>query len=103
MGAGELHPFTPDWCMAPSETLKEWMEENGVRPGTMAAACAGRDKPRYATAKRMVEEVLARQPLTGDHAAVLARGTFIPARFWLAMEHNYRAGLAAGLKDASDD
>ena len=39
----------------------------------------------------------------GDHAAVLARGTFIPARFWLALEHNYRAGLAAGLKDVTED
>lgn len=99
----EFHPFTPDWCIAPSGTLKEWMEENGVRPGTIAAACAGRDKERYDAAKRMAEEVLARKPLTADHAAVLERGTFVPARFWLALEHNYRAGLAAGLKDASDD
>lgn len=103
MSDRELHPFTPDWCIAPSETLKEWMEENGIRPGMIAAACAGRDKERHDAAKRMVEEVLARQPLTEGHAAVLERGTFISARFWLAMEHNYRAGLAAGLEDVSDD
>ena len=43
--------------------------------------------------------MISREPLTPHHAEVLARATQIPARIWLALEHNYRAGLAAGLKD----
>jgi hypothetical protein len=96
----EMHLFT---CIAPAETLREWMQENGVHARLIATACAGRDEGRRDAARRLVDDVLDRQPLTEIHAAVLARGTFIPARFWLALEHNYRAGLAAGLKDATPD
>lgn len=92
-----------NWCLAPSATLREWMEDNGVKARLIATAWAGRDNERRAEALRMVEEVLDRKPLTEAHAAVLERGTFIPARFWLALERNYRAGLAAGLKDVTED
>jgi hypothetical protein len=88
-----------DWCIAPSETLKEWMEDNGVPPRLIAAV---HGRARHAEALSLVTEVLDRKPLTEAHAAALERGTFIPARFWLALERNYRAGLAAGLTDASD-
>lgn len=99
----ELHSFNPDWCIAPAATLQEWMEENGVSARLIAATCAPRGDHRVALAEAMVTQVLDRQPLTGAHAAVLERGTHIPVRFWLALEHNYRAGLAAGLTDATGD
>jgi len=103
-GKRELYPFKPDWCLAPAELLREWMGETGVSARLIAATCAPRaDKERRDAAARMVDEVLDRQPLTADHAAVLERGTHIPARMWLALEHNYRAGLAAGLKDVTPD
>jgi plasmid maintenance system antidote protein VapI len=51
----------------------------------------------------MIEQVLARQPLTEEHARLLDKSTGIPARFWLALEHNYRVGLAAGLRDVTED
>ena len=86
--------------MAPSALLSEWIKESGVRP-YLIAACWSRDRERKDAAQALVQEVLDRKPLTEDHAAVLERGTFIPARFWLALEHNYRAGLAAGLKDCT--
>lgn len=94
-------PFEPDWCLAPAATLREWMEETGVSARLIAATCAARGDPRREEARRMVEEILDRKPLTVDHAAILARGTGIPGRMWLALEHNYRAGLAAGLTDAT--
>jgi hypothetical protein len=50
----------------------------------------------------MIQQVLDRKPLTVQHALLLSSGTHIPVRFWLALEHDYRAGLAAGLKDATD-
>jgi hypothetical protein len=97
------YPFSPDWCIAPAETLREWMEENGVSARLIGATCAPRDDPRRQAAEYMVGEVLRREQLTEDHAAVLERGTHIPARMWLALEHNYRAALAAGLKDVTSD
>ena len=50
-----------------------------------------------------ITEVLDRKPLTADHAKMLAHGTLIPARFWLALEDSYRARLAAGKTDVSWD
>jgi hypothetical protein len=102
-GDRKLHPFNPDWRLAPAATLREWMREQGVSAGLIAATYAPRDDLRRDAALRMVGEVLTRQPLTEDHAAVLARGTPIPARMWLALEHNYRAGLSAGLKDVTPE
>lgn len=88
--------------MAPAAALSEWIEENGVSP-RLFGSCWSRDKDRKAAAIALVQEVLGRKPLTEAHAAVLERGSHIPARFWLALEHNYRAGLAAGLKDMTGD
>ena len=99
----EPHEFRPDWCIAPAEHLREWMEDNGVKPRLIAAIWSGRDEERKTAALALVQEVLDREPLTEAHAAVLARGTFIPARFWLGLEHHYRTDLAAGLKDMTDD
>jgi hypothetical protein len=97
----ETRPFAPDWCLAPSETLKDWLSENGMSPRVLSVACGGRQHKPAALA--LIAEVLDRKPLTQLHADCLARGTQVSARFWLALEHNYRAGLAAGLKDVSED
>lgn len=98
------HPFNPDRCLAPAAQLREWMDDNGVGAYLIAACCALRhDTERRDAVERMVEEVLDRKPLTEAHAAALERGTHIPARMWLALEQNYRAGLAAGLKDVTHD
>ncbi len=93
------YEFRPDWCMAPAAPLREWLDENGLSPRVAVAMvpCHRRDE-----AVTMIEQVLDRQPLTDEHARVLEQGTGIPARFWLALEHSYRAGLAAGLTDVTD-
>lgn len=111
------YPWKPDWCLAPSETLKDWLSENGISPRVLASACGSLceheiphpppgtrscREARKQAGLALITDVLERKPLTEVHAECLARGTFVPARFWLALEHNYRAGLAGGLKDASD-
>lgn len=84
----DLIPFDPDWCIAPAATLREWTEENEGAVWTAAQA-------------RTVREVLNREPLTAGRAAVLQDATGIEAKFWLQLEHNYRARLAAGCKDVT--
>jgi hypothetical protein len=96
----ETYPFKPDWVLAPSETLRDWLSENGMSPRVLSVACGG--KKNKVAALELITEVLGRKPLTKIHADCLARGTFVPARFWLNLEQNYRAGLAAGLTDASE-
>lgn len=105
------HPFTPDWCIAPACTLQELMEERDTSLRVLASLCV----PYRATttvaglsalindAADRIQEVLDRKPLTPAHAGLLHHGTGVSARFWLALEHNYRAGLAAGLTDVSHD
>ena|SRR6266704_4201432 len=100
---GVVHEFKPDWVIAPSETLAEWMHENGMSVRVFAAGAVA-PGPRPVTRERaaeLVRDVLNRRPLTAEHAACLARGTGVSAEFWLNYEHNYRAGLAAGLIDTS--
>ena len=92
--------FAPDWCLAPSETLREWLEDNGLSV-RVAVACAA-SRPDRDAAAAMVQEVLDRKPLTRQHAELLFAVTGVSVQFWLNYEHNYRAGLAAGLVDASD-
>lgn len=82
-------PFAPDWVCCPGETLAEWFTythfprtvatKHGIEDGTLTRLLNGDE------------------PLTEDLARKLLNLTFIPAPFWLALEHNYRAGLAAGL------
>ncbi len=93
--------FRPDWTLAPAATLREWMRENGLSVRVLAVAAAG--KWHKGAAAEVIQEVLDRKPLTEEHAKVLARGTGIPASFWAGFEHNYRAGLAAGLADVTPE
>jgi plasmid maintenance system antidote protein VapI len=88
-------PFDPDWCVAPAATLRAWMKEKAVTSQHLAVRCAGAaDLTGYA--RDLIADVLGRRPLTTRHATALARGTGIPATFWLRLEENYRADLATG-------
>jgi plasmid maintenance system antidote protein VapI len=95
------YEFKPDWTIAPGAMLRFWLEENNLSPEVLAVTCGGR--AYKATALALITEVLDRKPLRELNALCLERGTGISAQFWLNFEHNYRAGLAAGLVDASDD
>lgn len=87
--------FDRDWTVKPGETLREWIEENGLTVRSTATACARMSPTR-------LQGILDGKRLTEDDAARLAHGTGIPARLWLNLERAYRADLHAGRKDVSD-
>lgn len=81
-----------DWVVSPGEVLREWIEERGLGVKVTAMAC------RH-MAPSVLEKILSgERPITERDAARLATGTHIPKAFWLAFEHNFRTGLAAGKK-----
>ena len=95
----EAHEFRPDWTIAPASMLRFYLDENHL---SLRVALAGTvNYHRRDEAVAMLEQVLDKQPLTDRHANLLGDATGIPAQFWLTFEHNYRAGLAAGLRDAT--
>jgi HTH-type transcriptional regulator / antitoxin HigA len=86
----DRHPFDPDWVISPGETLRDWIEENGLTVRSTATVCG-----------RMPVEELQRildgtRRITPTVAAKLAAGTQIPARLWLNLERQFRQGLAEG-------
>jgi hypothetical protein len=97
----DVHEFKPDWTIAPAAVLREWLDDHGLRPEVLAVACAG--KAHKALALTLIRGVLDKQPYHQPTADLLARGTGVSARMWLALEHGYRAGLAAGLIDTTPE
>lgn len=87
--------FNPDWCIAPGEILREWIEENHLSTRVLAVACAmDRD--------RLEKIIVGTRKLSQIDACKLWQGTGISARIWLRLEEAYRAGLAAGKTDSTD-
>jgi len=97
MTAGRLEfPYDPDYCVRPGETLDELLD-------SLRLLMVSYERLTGLSAKRILG-LVSGEPLTPEDAEGLAR---IPvaspsARFWLALEHNYRVALAAGKKDVSD-
>lgn len=97
----EPHEFKPDWTLAPAAILREWLKDNGLSVPVLAVACGG--KAHIATSTAHIQSVLDREPMSELTAMVLAEGTRVSAKFWLGLEHSYRAGLAAGLTDSTPE
>lgn len=83
------YPYEPDYVVAPGETLREWFEYTNV-PQRVAWRLYGLPEDVLAGVLAGTTEILP------EIAEKLERLTFIPARFWLALEHNFRVGLSAG-------
>lgn len=96
--ASRYPAFDPDWVVPTSELLRECLDDTrlGLRPFVAAGGVPreGRD----AVMRALADVLDGDAPLTDDLAAVVARATGTPARVWIAFEHNYREGLAAGKK-----
>lgn len=89
MTTKQFFAFEPDWVCCPGETLEEWFTETNV-----PRSCA----KLYGITPEVLTRILdGVEPIDEELAARLAALTQAPRRFWLAMEHNYRAGLAKGL------
>jgi HTH-type transcriptional regulator/antitoxin HigA len=86
--------FDPDWVVSPGETLRDWLDENGLSARVGARAC--RLSPE--TFDGILRGTARIVPGVADK---LESGTMIPARLWLNLERAYRDGLAAGKIDAS--
>lgn len=88
--------FDPDWCMRPGVHIEEFMEYRGIGVRPLARECG------------MTPDLL-RAVISGEReidktiAVGLEIGTRIPAPMWERLEGAYRAALAAGKKDISDD
>lgn len=87
-----LHGFDPDWVIAPGETLAAWFAEQGFTDPLVRHTVAD----RYGIRPGPLAEFMAGAPLTEDLATRIAAMTRISRSFWLALEHNFRVGLAAG-------
>lgn len=99
VGEGGVFEFTPDWCLAPAATLREWLDYHGLDPDLLAAACAPPDMRRQLADN--LRGVLLRKPLNDWTAIMLQVGTGVSAQFWHNIEARYRQGLADGLKDVT--
>lgn len=86
----DRHPFDPDWVISPGETLRDWIEENGLTVRSTATVCG---RMNVNELQRILDGV---RPITPKVAEALAHGTGIPARLWLNLERQFRQGLAEG-------
>lgn len=88
--------FNPDWVVCPGSTLADCMDERGFEASEYAD---GEGDWLFGITHAQMRGLLAGdEPLDDDLATKLARLTGVPSRMWLALEHNYRVGLAAGKK-----
>lgn len=84
----EYRPFDPDWVVHPGATLGEWFTAMGL-PHSVATL--------YGIPPRTLSRLLrGKQKITPTIAQKLCNLTHVGAPFWLAYEHNFRVGLAAG-------
>jgi plasmid maintenance system antidote protein VapI len=79
-----------NWVTCPGETLAEWFVEMNLPLGiAWNVHCIPEDV--------LMRLLRGEEPLTAELASELQLMTHVAARFWLALEHNYRAGVANGL------
>lgn len=84
-------PYEPNYVVHPGAVLADWFEVNGV-PKRVAWNL-------YRIPKDVLEGIIAGEvPITADIAQKLCNLTLVSVSFWLAMEHNFREGLKAGLE-----
>jgi plasmid maintenance system antidote protein VapI len=80
--------WNPDWVVAPGETLSDWFDEMKL-PLSISE--------QYGISERTLNGVLnGKTKITPTLAQKLCNLTQIGAPMWLALEHNFRVGLAAG-------
>lgn len=83
-------PFDPDYVIAPGETLADWFKEMNL-PKTISN--------HYDIDRPTLDGILSgEREIDAELAQKLCNMTHVGAPFWLALEHNFRVGLAAGKK-----
>lgn len=80
--------WNPDWVVAPGETLAEWFDEMKL-PLSIGQ--------HYGLSETRLRRIMKGQlEITPKIAQQLCNMTHVGAPFWLALEHNFRVGLASG-------
>lgn len=78
--------FTPDYAVAPGETLAEWLDERGMRQSELAV--------RVNISEKALSQIMTgAAPLTRTTAAKLELVTGIAARIWNNLESLYQDDL----------
>jgi plasmid maintenance system antidote protein VapI len=85
----ETYPYDPDHVVHPGAVLQEWFEDHHL-PLIIATKLYG------FTPEELGGVLDGSLPITPELARKLLNLTQISTPFWLAMEHNFRVGLAAG-------
>lgn len=81
------YPHTPDYAVAPGETLQETIDALGMTQRDLAL--------RTGMAPKTINEIIkGKAPITPDTSVLLERVTSVPARLWNNLEANYREQLA---------
>lgn len=92
-----LYPYDPDYVVPTSLLLWEWLDHNHLSTSVAAViASKGCGTESHIASTAVLDAVLHDGKVTPQVAQVLATVTGISMSFWLAFEHNYRTGLAAG-------
>lgn len=77
------HPFSPDYAIAPGETLRARLAEIGLSQADLAA--------RSGLSTKHVNQIIqGMAPVTQETALILERVTGTPANFWNRLEASYR-------------
>lgn len=100
----EVYRWEPDYVVGPGPILAEWLADNGLTTRTAMAAVFREQVHRDGAAERVQKIIDDGATLTEPIAEWLAAIPGCPSKaFWMALEHNYRVGLAAGKTDAGRD
>lgn len=119
VGVVGRYAYRPDYVVAPGETLRAWFGERGLdctrweKPGS-AVENRAREARWMGSAYALAEScgieadelaglLAGTEPITSIVSLRLQEMTGVGAMFWLALEHNFREGLAAGKKWSGAD
>ena len=75
--------FSPDFAVAPGETLSELLDDNGMSQAELARRTG-------LSAKHINQIVSGDASITAETAIRLERVTKVPSRFWLNLEAQYQ-------------
>ncbi len=93
MTAQKLYPHTPDWYIAPGETIAEVLEFKGMTQKELAE--------RLGISPKHVNHIMdGSAPITPDMAVLLERATGLSARIINALERTYQTRKAAAVAKA---
>jgi HTH-type transcriptional regulator / antitoxin HigA len=87
MATKHARAFSPEYCVAPGETLRETLDTLGLSQADLAER-TGRPK------KTINEIIQAKAAITPETALQFERVLGVPASLWINLEHQYRTGIA---------